>query len=94
MPSVVWSQTALDELSDLWVKADPAVRALITETTELLDRRLRTNAIGSSESRSGTLRIVLSAPLGASFQIEDDKTVLVVHIWLFGKRGRSGTERS
>jgi hypothetical protein len=49
---VEWLQSALDELADLWTRADPVQRQAITAASNLLDQRLRRDPHFEGESRS------------------------------------------
>lgn len=86
---VRWEQTALNELTMLWIEADSAMRRTITAAANQIDHRLQTDPIGQSESRAEGRRILFFAPLGITFRLEaDGKTVSVLHIWLFRRSGQ------
>ena len=84
---VEWLQTALDELSDLWLQADSTQRQAITAATHIVEQRLLNDPINEGESRSGNRRITFVPPLAVRFQIEaDGQTVTVLQVRQFGRR--------
>jgi hypothetical protein len=50
---VEWLQSALDELTTLWIQADPTLRQALTAASHTIDQRLSINPRGEGESRSG-----------------------------------------
>jgi hypothetical protein len=84
---VDWLQIALDELTDLWTRADSIQRQAITAASPLLEQRLKIDPANEGESRPGGRRITFVPPLAVRFQIEaDGQTVTVLHVRLFGRR--------
>ncbi len=78
--TVVWHPKAEEELAAIWV--DAADRGLIVRAAETLDRELSVNPLEAGESRSHSLRITYSLPLGIRFEIsEDDRLVTVLAVW-------------
>lgn len=87
MFQVEWLQSALDELTNLWVQADSTQRQAITAASHVLEQRLTSDPINEGESRPGGRRITFVPPLAVRFQIEaDGQTVTVLHVRLFGRR--------
>jgi len=86
---VEWLQVALDELTDLWTQADSTQRQAITMASHAIEQRLMRDPANEGESRSGGRRITFIPPLAFRFQIEADSlTVTVLHVRLFGRRGK------
>jgi hypothetical protein len=84
---VQWLQTALDELSSMWVQADADARKAITEASHRIDLILRNDPLNEGESRYGLSRITFVPPLAVTFQIESDDTmVTILHVRLLRKR--------
>jgi hypothetical protein len=84
MFTVRWKRSALNELADLWVKADSAVRQSITAASQGIDQQLKDDPENQGESRSGDLRIFFLAPLGITYEVDNQtSTVYVLHVWLF-----------
>jgi hypothetical protein len=84
---VDWLQSAVDELTALWVHADSATRAALTAATHSIEQCLRQNGAHEGESRSANQRITFAPPLAITFQIEPDgQTVTVLQVRMFSKR--------
>ena len=82
MFTVTWTQSASDQLAEIWLKADSPLRGEITNYVQLLDRHLRANADRLGESRELRVRILTDTPLGIEFQVsEPDRLVTVVRAW-------------
>jgi hypothetical protein len=87
MHTVHWLQSALDELTDIWVQADSAVRYAITDASHQLESVLQKDPQNEGESRYGASRITFMPPLIATFQIEaDGVSVTILQIRLLKKR--------
>jgi mRNA-degrading endonuclease RelE of RelBE toxin-antitoxin system len=79
---VVWSPGAELELADVWLAATD--RNQISRIAREIDVRLQQNPNEEGESRTPGVRILIEAPLGVSFQVEESRRrVLVVHVWRF-----------
>ena len=83
---VQWERAALEELSDLWGKADPTRRQPIVAATHDIDWQLRKNPEDQGEPRDGGRRVLLKPPLGLIFRIASpnapERTVVqVLHVW-------------
>jgi hypothetical protein len=61
---VNWLQSALDELTEMWIKGDANLRKAITEASHRIDRALKKNPDEQGESRPDDVRIFFSHPLG------------------------------
>lgn len=84
---IEWVQSALDELSDLWLLADSTQRQAITAATHSLEQRLLSDPANEGESRAGNRRITFVSPLAVRFRLEaDGQTVTVLQVRLFGRR--------
>ena len=82
MFTVTWTQSASDQLADIWLKAVSPIRDEITKYVQNLDRHLRANADRLGESREASVRILTDTPFGIEFQIsEPDRLVTVVRVW-------------
>ena len=84
---VEWLQSALDELTTLWIQADPTLRPALTAASHTLDQRLSINPRREGESRSGNRRIAFFPPLFVTFDVDDDhQTVVVGQVRMFRRR--------
>ncbi|MFN4258248.1 MAG: hypothetical protein ACK4RK_03065 [Gemmataceae bacterium] len=82
MFQIDWTQSALDELTVLWLTGDSQLRQLITEATHLIDQELQANPHEQGESRGGEERIFFVYPLGVQFIIlHQPPSVRVLHVW-------------
>lgn len=83
MYTVEWLQSALNELTRLWLSASPLSRHEVTRVTNAIDRRLSTDPYGGdSESRDAGTRILIQRPLAVTFRVEaDGQTITVMHVW-------------
>ena len=80
---VDWLDMAVDELAELWMRADLEVRRAITEASQELDRRLASNPFRESESRSGSIRIAFALPLAARCRIgANNRVVTIAEVYL------------
>ena len=85
---VEWIQTALDELTDLWVGTDSEGRDRITVAAQAIDRELSTNPYRQTESRDDEERVLHAYPLGVLIEIDlARRLVWVLHVWRFRRRG-------
>jgi hypothetical protein len=84
-----WVKEAVNELATFWLQADSDLRQRITAAAHQIDQQLRTDPFAQSEFRPGGLRILFVSPLGIHFRVEaDGRTVSVLRVWLFRKRGQ------
>lgn len=87
MYTLIWIPSALDDLAEMWLQADAAMRQQITAASGEIDRRLKRNPLDEGESREQERRILLVSPLGVKYVVsEDDKLVRVLNVWQFAKR--------
>lgn len=83
---VNWSRNSEAKLTRLWTIA--LNRAAITTAANLIDEQLTKDPLNVGESREGSRRILHEAPLGVIYSVnETDRTVLVLDVWSFMKRG-------
>jgi hypothetical protein len=79
---VEWFQSALDQLTVLWLQADQALRQAITQATHRIDQLLQSDPHNAGESRPGGRRILFESPLGILFRV-DANNVTVLRVWQF-----------
>jgi hypothetical protein len=85
MFTVQWVQGALDELTEVWLRAGD--RGAISEAVDRIDRQLARSPDVAGESRDHGRRIILEPPLGVIVEVRtDDRTVLVLTVWYYEKR--------
>jgi plasmid stabilization system protein ParE len=76
-----WSNTALDQLADVYVAATVDQRAQIAAAVVTLNARLRTEPLTVGESRVGGFRIGFAPWLAVLFHVsEADRNVHVVRV--------------
>jgi hypothetical protein len=81
---VEWLREAVNELADIWIKADSPLRQIITQATQALDQELQADPFGRSESREGDVRVLFASPLANLFEVDPrDGVVWVLHAWSF-----------
>jgi hypothetical protein len=86
---VEWRDGAMNELATIWMRADSNGRRVITQATNIIDEKLRTDPFGSSESREREDRVLFEPPLGILFQVDlSTRNVSVDHVWSYARRGR------
>lgn len=79
---VTWTQSASDQLADIWMKVDSSTRDEIIEYVQKLDRHLRANADRIGESRERDIRVLTDNPLGIEFRVSvPDRLVTIVRPW-------------
>lgn len=84
MFAVRWEDTALNELTTIWMQADSSTRAEITAASNQIDQELQSSPHNLGESRPEGWRIHFVYPLGIAFRIENNgQTVSVLHVWRF-----------
>ncbi|MFM9963526.1 MAG: hypothetical protein ACKV2Q_20140 [Planctomycetaceae bacterium] len=87
MFTVVWSQSANNQLTDVWMKADSISRSVITRYVAELDQHLRANGDRIGESREEGIRVLTDGPLGVACRVsESDRLVTVVYVWFIPRR--------
>lgn len=79
---VRWEDTALNELTNLWLQAASPFRQVLTAAAHEIDRQLGISPYELGESRPEGRRIHFVYPLGLIYRIEqDEQTVSVLHVW-------------
>jgi hypothetical protein len=79
---VLWAESALDELTTLWLEADSTRRAAITAAQAQIDHLLENSPEDVGESRPGNRRVAFVPPLGVVFSVQETKhTAKVLRIW-------------
>lgn len=86
MHRVIWSATARDELTTIWLAADERKRRAITWAIDDLDYRLSRDPGTEGESRRGAVRIAFGRPLVVLFQVDEDaRAVVIGHVGSLGR---------
>jgi plasmid stabilization system protein ParE len=81
MFDLTWENTALDQLADAYVAADPEERERTAAGVESLNTRLRDDPLAVGESRTGAFRMVFVSRLAILFHVsEANRTVRVVRV--------------
>ncbi len=84
MFQVIWLERAVNELAEIWMKADSDGRRAINITADTIDKILADKPFESSESREEELRVMFAPPLGVFFTADlPSRTVMVAHIWRY-----------
>jgi hypothetical protein len=84
---VTWLQSALDELSAMWRKADSSLGKAITAASHQIEMRLSKDPTQEGESREGGTRIFFIPPLAITYEVDEDaQEVTVAHVRLFRPR--------
>jgi hypothetical protein len=77
---VVWDQLALDELTEIWLRARDRTR--VDEAVLRLDLALRRNPADCGESRENSMRIIFVEPLACRFSVDVlEQRALVHSVW-------------
>lgn len=91
MARVEWLQTAVDELTNIWLKADSSTRRAVTVAARQIESALMFDPKDQGESRPAGRRILFAEPLAAIFEVdEEERVATIVSVWHFGRR-RSGS---
>jgi hypothetical protein len=87
--TLIWTAAADDELIDLWLQSDSALRAQISESVRNLESLLLAHADTAGESRGSNRRIIFVGPMHFMCQVfEQTKLVKVLGV---GMRPRPKT---
>jgi plasmid stabilization system protein ParE len=82
--NVVWSTNAERRLLRLW--SDVAARHLIVAALGKIDTQLVDNPLSVGESRGGNRRILLNAPLGVIYSVNERmNSVFVLDVWKYSR---------
>lgn len=85
--TIVWEESALDELAEIWLRADASERRRVTSAAADIERRLSRDPSDQGESRSHHRRILHSPPLGVIFRVKEaSQSVLVLRVWHIRRR--------
>ena len=85
---VVWRPLAERNLARLWVESDH--RRLLADAANRLDAAMAERGDTFGESRSGSMRVAFSTPLGVLFEVAPEEGVVyVANVWAFGQTGPS-----
>ncbi len=88
MITVRWKRSALNELANLWTQAKASQRQAITAASHEIDRQLQDDPGGKGESRSQARRILFVPPLGITFHVKRQASVVfVLHVWRYRQLG-------
>jgi hypothetical protein len=86
MFGVVSTNSALDELADIWVRVTPQLRDRIEFSVQSLDQALSEDPNTLGESRSHDRRVAFDPPIAIIYRIEaNPQVVIVTHVWQYGK---------
>jgi hypothetical protein len=78
--TVVWTKDAENELAKLWV--DASDRDTITSAGNAVDAWLSRDPYSNSESRDGSTRVMIPAPLAVAYDVSaEDCMVTVWAVW-------------
>ncbi len=89
MYQVVWLQTALNELTMIWMQADANLRQAITTAATGIDQLLVTDPYGQGESRDRGRRFLYVPPMGITFEVaRQQQVVRILHVWVVRRRSR------
>lgn len=80
MSTVIWTEEALDNLSDIYVTATPVQRELLVERVNYINQRLQENAMFEGESRSGPNRIAFFPPLCILYSVKPHQPIFIVRV--------------
>lgn len=92
MYRVIWLQTALNQLAEIWIQANADDRREINDAVRRIDGLLASNPSGIGESRDEGLRICFVAGLSVGFSYDQTaKTAAVLTIRrMRPRRGTNG----
>lgn len=83
MFAVIWRDSALDELADAFVLADPATREMIMRAVSRFNAQLASDPAEVGESRSDRQRLAFDPPCAIIFLVNDPPGVIrVTRFWL------------
>jgi plasmid stabilization system protein ParE len=86
---IVWLQSALDELTEIWTQAPSQLRKTITKASHAIDTQLVVNPEQRGESRPKGRRVDFFPPLGVCYRVDvQDGIVAVVHVWCFRQHAK------
>lgn len=83
MTKLLWEEVALQELSNLWIKHNPAEINVVIKDLQTQLEKIEPEQIGESRNRLSE-RIYIVEPLCFLFNIEfhdRERVVVVQHVW-------------
>jgi hypothetical protein len=81
MFDLIWTDYALDELADIWVRCSPPERDEVASAVQRLDPQLVRDPMAVGESRGGNRRVAIEPPIVVWFVVSaPDRTVRVNHV--------------
>ena len=90
LPGTSWmfdvecDQATLDELTTLWVDAEPGDRDDLSSASHAIDQRLKNGPLSEGESREGDRRVTFVAPLLVVFKVDTSRRIaIVLHVRMF-----------
>jgi hypothetical protein len=86
MYTVMWLESALDKLAEIYVAAEANERERISSGVERLNQRLAESPLEVGESRGGSLRMAFLHLLAVRFRV--DEATLSVRVIAVGRYGR------
>ncbi len=85
---IVWLQSALDELTEIWTNASSQLRKAVTKASHAVDVELLANPEDKGESRPNGRRVEFFPPLGVTYRVNiQDGIVVILHVWCFRHHG-------
>lgn len=81
-----WDETAYDALADAWVQATPDERDTIERAVHRVNRLLRDAPEHQGESRTGSIFVMIEAPLTVYFRYTPGTPTRVLHVRFFRRR--------
>ena len=90
MNAVIWLESALDALADIWVTVAPDERERIEGGVDRINRTLARDR-DAGESREGNNRVLHVVPVTVRFRVEPGPVVVVYQVhFVRPRRGNSG----
>jgi hypothetical protein len=88
MFEVIWGDTALHELADVWVSLTPTAREQVEAAVLSLNNRLAGDPTRDSESRPDGSFVTFLWPIGVKIWVKQaSRTVQVGHFWTHQRFG-------
>jgi len=80
MSAVIWTEEALDNLSDIYVQATLEQRDVLVERVDFINQRLQENAMFEGESRSGPNRVAFFPPMCVLYSAKPHRPIFIVRV--------------
>lgn len=85
---IEWLETALNELTSIWLKSGPTTRRAVTVAVRQIEHALSIHPEEEGESRTEGRRILFAEPLAVVFEVDEpNRQATIVTVWHFGRRG-------